>query len=84
MTHVSSTVFVNVLGYTTKETDRKSNHQKSVHLDHHLIKHNMNTFFYIWRIEGRFNLRVKQGKEALEPITVFEGNHELKAILPSK
>lgn len=32
----------------------------------------------------RVNLRVKQGKEALEPITVFEGNQELKAILASK
>lgn len=59
MTHVSSTVFVNVLGYTTKETDGKLNHQKSVHLDHHITKHNMNTLFYIWRIEGKIQSKSK-------------------------
>lgn len=59
MTHVSSIVFVNALGYTAKETDEKSNHQKSVHLNHHLIRHNMNTLFYIWRVEGKSQSKSK-------------------------
>lgn len=74
---------MNALGYTEKETDRKLNHQKSVHTDHHLIRYNMSTLFYIWRVEGKSQSKSKTREGGLGTY-YFEGTHELKTVLASK